>query len=86
MRNSTPCLLGTNGSRVQAENERFFLLLRTAFVVETSNMKISRRHLADYVKNVCQKGCRMCSAIIFPPLTNQIMVSGVVVSVAVVIS
>ena len=38
-----------------------------------SNKKISRRHLADYVKKVHQKACRTCSTIIFPYWTNQII-------------
>ena len=33
--------------------------------VRTSNMKISRRRLADYVKTLHQKACRTCSTIIF---------------------
>ena len=48
------------------------LLLRARAVVRTSNMKISRRHLADYVKTLHQKACRMCSTIIFLHSTNQI--------------
>ena len=35
-------------------------------------MKISRRPLADYVKNLDQKSCRTCSTIVFPHSTNQI--------------
>ena len=38
-------------------------------VVRTSNMKISRHRLADYVKTMHQKACR---TIIFPLLSNQI--------------
>ena len=61
--------------------ERFFmerqrvkdLLLRTRVVVRTSNMKISRRRLADYVKILHQKACRTCSTIIFLHSTNQII-------------
>ena len=41
------------------------LLLRACVVVKTSNMKISRRRLADYVKTLHQKACRTCSTIIF---------------------
>ena len=48
------------------------LLLRARVVVRTSNMKISRRHLADYVKTLHQKACRTCSTIIFLHSTNQI--------------
>ena len=46
------------------------LLLRCSVVVRTSSMTISRRHLADYVKNLYQKAC--CT-IIFPHSTNQII-------------
>ena len=48
------------------------LLLRARAVVRTSNMKISRRHLADYVKTLHQKACCTCSTIIFLHSTNQI--------------
>ena len=46
-------------------------MLRACVVVGTSNMEISRRHLAD-VKKVHQKACRTCSTIIFPYSTKQI--------------
>ena len=41
------------------------LLLGVLVVVRTSNMKISRRRLADYVKKLQQKACRTCSRIFF---------------------
>ena len=49
------------------------LLLRACVVVRTSNMKISRRPLADYVKTMHKKACRTCSTIIFPHSANQII-------------
>ena len=49
------------------------LLLRARVVVITSNKKISRRRLADYVKTLHQKACRTCSTIIFLHSTNQII-------------
>ena len=49
------------------------LHLRARVVSRTSNMKISRRHLADYVKTLHQKACRTCSTIIFLHSTNQII-------------
>ena len=49
------------------------LLLRACVVVRTSNMKISRRRLADYVQTLHQKACRTCSTIIFLHSTNQII-------------
>ena len=62
------------------------LLLRARVVVRTSNMKISRRHLADYVKKLHQKACRTCSTIIFLVKPIKSLICGVVVTVAVVIS
>ena len=49
------------------------LLLQCRVVVRTSDMKISPRRLADYVKTFHQKACRTCSSIIFPHSTNQII-------------
>ena len=49
------------------------LLLQARVVVKTSNMKISRRRLPDYVKTLHQKACRTCSAIIFLHSTNQVI-------------
>ena len=46
------------------------LLLRARVVVRTSNMKISGRRLAVYVKKLHQKACRTT---IFPLSTNQII-------------
>ena len=46
-------LLGTNGFHVKAEDKN--LPLRACVVVRTSSMKISRRHLADYVKKLHKK-------------------------------
>ena len=67
-------LLGTNGVHVKAKSERVRdLLLRARIVVRTSNMKISRRHLADYVKTLLQKACHTCCMITFPHSTNQII-------------
>ena len=49
------------------------LLLRARVVVRSSNMKISRRRLADYVKNLHQKACRTCSTTIFPYSANRVI-------------
>ena len=46
------------------------LLLRLTFYVLTSNLKISRRLLGDYVKEIC---LNTCSAIICPLSTNHII-------------
>ena len=64
-------LLGTNGFHVKAKKKG--LLLRARVVVNgTSNMKISRSRLPDYVKRLHQKAC-CTSAIIFLHSTNQII-------------
>ena len=60
------------------------LLLRARVVVRTSNMKISRRRLSDYVKTLHPKACCTYSTNIFLHSTNQIIDCGVVVDVAVV--
>ena len=48
--------------------------LKPLLHVKTLNLEISRRHLADYVKEFCLSACRTCSTIIFPHSTNQITV------------
>ena len=64
-------LLGTNGFHEKAEKEKFSAA--GSRCRPASNMKISRRRLADYVKKLHLKACRMCSTIIFPRSTNQLM-------------
>ena len=57
--------------------------------VRTSNMKISPRRLADYVKELHQRACRKCSMITFPHSINQSITSlicDVVVDTAVTVS
>ena len=63
------------GFHVKAKNERlnFTLILRCRIVVRTSNMKISRRRLADYVKTLHQKACCTSSTIIFTHSISQII-------------
>ena len=63
-------LLGTNVFHLKLKKD---LVLRARVVVRTSNMKISRRRLADYVKTLQQKACYTCSTIIFLLSTNQII-------------
>jgi len=58
------------------------LPLRALVVVKT----ISRCHLANKVKELYSSACRTCSTIIFPHSTNQIIFSGFVVAVAVVLA
>ena len=48
------------------------LLLQARIVVRTSNVKISRRRLADYIKALHQKACHTCSTIGFLYSTNPI--------------
>ena len=52
------------------------LLLRARVVVRTSNMKISRRPLADYVKTLHQKACSTIISFIQP---IKSLICGVVV-------
>ena len=61
------------------------LLLRARVVFRTSNNKISRRRLTDYVKKLHQtEACRTCRTTICPRSTNQSsLICGVVVVVAV---
>ena len=42
--------------------------------VKPLNLEISRRHLADYDKELYLSACRTCSTTIFPHSTNQIIV------------
>ena len=67
-------LLGTNGFHVKAEDG----------VVRTSNLKISRLRLADYLKKMLQRARRMCCMIICSIQTIILLICGVVVAVAVV--
>ena len=62
------------------------LLLCVHVVVKTLNLEISRCHLGDDVKELYLSACRTCSTIIFPHSTNQIIVSGVVTAVAIVLA
>ena len=64
-------LLGTNAFHVKAKNEGFTAAGRV--VVRTSKMKISRRHLADYVKKLHQKRAARAARLFFPHSTNQII-------------
>ena len=48
-------LLGTNGIHVKADNRR--LTVAGSCCHQNLNMKIARRHLADYVKNLRQEAC-----------------------------
>ena len=50
------------------------LLLCVHVVVKTLNLEIPRWHLTDYVKELFYSMCRTCSTIIFPHLTNEIIV------------
>ena len=60
--------LESSACHVKAENERF-AAEGCRIVVRSSNLKVSRRHLADYRK-ICTN---TCAAIIFFHLTNQII-------------
>ena len=58
------------------------LLLRARVVVRTSNMKISRGRLADYVKTLHQKARAARLFFFIQPIKS--LICGVVVDVAVV--
>ena len=60
--------LESSACQVKAEIERF-AAEGCRIVVRSSNLKVSRRHLADYRK-ICTN---TCAAIIFFHLTNQII-------------
>ena len=62
------------------------LLLRARVVVRTSKMKISRRHLADYVKNRTKKRAAPAARLFFLIPAIKSFICGGVVAVAVVIS
>ena len=62
------------------------LLLRVRVVVRTSKMKISRRHLVDYVKNCTKKRAARAARLFFRIQPIKSFICGVVVAVAVVIS
>ena len=60
------------------------LLLRARVVVSTSNIKILRRRLADYVKTLHQKACPRAARLFFFLQPIKALICGVVVDVAVV--
>ena len=62
------------------------LLLRACVVVRTSNMKISRRPLADYVKNCTKKRAARAARLFFLIQPIKSLICDAVVVVAVVIS
>ena len=77
-------LLATNGFRVKAKKKD--LLLRARVVVKTSNMKISRRRLADYTSQHCNKKRAARAARLFffiQPIKS--LICGVVVDVDVAV-
>jgi len=61
------------------------LLQRTRVVVRTSNMKISRRRLADYVKICTKKRAARAARLFFflQPIKPLICVTGVAVAVVI---
>ena len=58
------------------------LLLRARVVVRTSNMKISRLRLPDYVKTLHQKACSRAARLFFFIQPIKSLIFGVVVDVA----
>ena len=77
------CSLGTNSFHVKAKSERS----AARVVVRTSNMKISRLRLADYIKTLHQKACCTCTRaarLFFFIQPIKSLICGVVVDVALV--
>ena len=60
------------------------LLLRVRVVVRTSNIKISRRRLADYVKTLHKKRAARAARLFFFIQPVKSMICGVAVDVAAV--
>ena len=60
------------------------LLLRARVVVRASNMKISRRRLADYVKTLHQKRAARAARLFLFIQPIKSLICGIVVDVAVV--
>ena len=60
------------------------LLLRASVVVRTSNMKNSRRRLADFVKHCTKKRAARAARLFFFIEPIKSLISGVVLDVAVV--
>ena len=76
-------LIGTNGFHVKAKND---LLLRARVVVRTSNMKISPRRSADYVKKLHQKRAARAARLFFFIQPIKSLICGAVFAIAAVIS
>ena len=68
---------------LEAENERVFVVGRV--VVRTSNLKTSRRRLAEYVKKCTKKRAARAARLFFliQPIKSFICGVGVVVAVAI---
>ena len=60
------------------------LLLRASVVIRTSNMKISSRRLADYVKHSTKKRAARAARLFFFIQPIKSLICGVVVDLAVV--
>ena len=77
-------LFGTNSFHVKAKKERF--TAQACVVVRTSNMKISRRRLADYVKKLHQKRAARVARLFFHIQPIKSLVCGVDVGVGVAVA
>ena len=78
-------LLGTNGFHAKAKNERF-TAAGSRCCQNLEKRKISRRHLADYVKNYTKKHAARAARLFFLIQPIKSFICGVVVAVALVIS
>ena len=61
---------GKNAFHVKAKNEKF---IAADLRCRQNNMKISRRSLADYVKNCTKNRAARAARLFFPHPTNQII-------------
>ena len=77
-------LFGTEGFYVKKRMKD--LLLRVHVVVRTSKIKISRRHLADYLKNCTKKRVARAARLFFFVLPIKSLIRAIVVAVPLVIS
>ena len=59
------------------------LLLRARVVVRTSKMKMSRRHLADYVKSCTKKRAARAARLFFFIQSIKSVICGVAVAVVI---
>ena len=75
------CFFGTNGFYVKAENEK--LSLRACVVEPQIIMKISRRPLADHVRDCTKKRAARAARLLFLIQPIKSLICGVAVAVVI---